>query len=100
MRVLIIGGTGLISTAICAQLLARGDEVTLYNRGQREWRIPGQVRHIRGDRTRHATFERQMAEAGTFDIEDSATFPAYDRIIASCSRLAKDLAQEVLVVDA
>ncbi len=67
MRVLIIGGTGLISTAICAQLLARGDEVTVFNRGQREWRIPGQVRHIRGDRTRHATFERQMAEAGTFD---------------------------------
>jgi nucleoside-diphosphate-sugar epimerase len=67
MRVLIIGGTGLISTAICAQLLARGDEVTVYNRGQRERRIPGQVRHIRGDRTAHAAFERQMAEAGTFD---------------------------------
>ncbi len=67
MRVLIIGGTGLMSTAICAQLLARGDEVTVYNRGQRESRVPGQVRHIRGDRTQHGTFERQMAEAGAFD---------------------------------
>ena len=34
MRVLIIGGTGLISTAITRTLIARGDAVVLYNRGQ------------------------------------------------------------------
>ena len=33
MRTLILGGTGLISTAITAQLLARGDEVTHLTRG-------------------------------------------------------------------
>ena len=33
MRVLIIGGTGLISTALTRALIARGDDVTLYNRG-------------------------------------------------------------------
>ena len=31
MQVLIIGGTGLISTAITRELIARGDDVTLYN---------------------------------------------------------------------
>jgi nucleoside-diphosphate-sugar epimerase len=35
MRVLILGGTGLISTQITQQLLARGDEVWHFNRGQR-----------------------------------------------------------------
>ena len=34
MRVLIIGGTGLINTAITRCLIARGDAVTVYNRGQ------------------------------------------------------------------
>ena len=40
MKVLIIGGTGLISTAITKQLLERGDDVTLFNRGKSEARIP------------------------------------------------------------
>ena len=40
MRVLIIGGTGLISTAITRALIARGDNVTLYNRGQTKADIP------------------------------------------------------------
>jgi len=33
MKILIIGGTGLISTAIVNQLVDRGDDVTVYNRG-------------------------------------------------------------------
>jgi len=72
MHVLIIGGTGLISTSIVDQLLARGDEVTLFNRGQTEARLadPGRVRHLRGDRRDFTAFEGQMqAEAarGRFD---------------------------------
>lgn len=67
MKILIIGGTGLISTGITPLLLARGDEVTLYNRGLHEQQFPGSPRHIHGDRTAYATFEAQMAEAGPFD---------------------------------
>jgi len=66
MRVLIIGGTGLISTAITRQLVARGDEVVLYNRGQREAEIPP-VRRIVGDRNDYAVFEAQVGELGPFD---------------------------------
>lgn len=40
VKVLIIGGTGLISTSITRPLLERGDDVTLYNRGKSEARIP------------------------------------------------------------
>lgn len=67
MKVLIIGGTGLISTAITRFLVERGDEVTLYNRGMTEMRIPHKPKRILGDRTDYTVFESQMAEAGPFD---------------------------------
>ena len=67
MKVLIIGGTGLISTAISRQLLERGDEVTLYNRGKSEVRFPDGAKFIHGDRRDYPAFETQMAEAGHFD---------------------------------
>ena len=67
MNILIIGGTGLISTAITRELVARGDRVTHFNRGQSAAQgVPG-VRTIVGDRTDYATFERQMAEIGPWD---------------------------------
>ena len=67
MKILIIGGTGLISTPITRLLLERGDDVSLYNRGQRETRWAGQVTRLHGDRNDFAAFEAQMREAGPFD---------------------------------
>jgi nucleoside-diphosphate-sugar epimerase len=65
MRVLIIGGTGLISTAIVDHLLAQGDDVTIFNRGISAVRFAGaeRVRVLRGDRHDFAAFETQMHEA-------------------------------------
>ena len=68
MRVLIIGGTGLISTAITRALIVRGDDVTLYTRGQTEADIPEGYDTIIGNRKDYAVFEAQMAEAGNFDV--------------------------------
>jgi len=67
MRILIIGGTGLISSAITRFLIERADDVTLYNRGISEPRHPRRVKRIPGDRTDHTAFEAQMAKAGPFD---------------------------------
>jgi nucleoside-diphosphate-sugar epimerase len=68
MKILIIGGTGLISTSITRQLLERGqDEVTLFNRGTTEARIPAGCKVIHGDRKDYSRFEQQMQDAGTFD---------------------------------
>ncbi len=67
MRVLVVGGTGIISTGISRLLLKRGDEVILYNRGQRPPLFEGDYVTINGDRKNFAAFEREMAEAGTFD---------------------------------
>ncbi|MEP7050068.1 MAG: NAD-dependent epimerase/dehydratase family protein [Pseudomonadota bacterium] len=50
LNALIVGGTGLISTGISKQLLARGAQVTVYNRAQREPALPAGVRQITGDR--------------------------------------------------
>lgn len=67
MRVLIIGGTGIISTGISRLLIERGDDVVLYNRGQRQSQVEGNFTTMNGDRKEFAAFEKQMAEAGTFD---------------------------------
>lgn len=67
MNILIIGGTGTISTPITQFLLERGDAVTLYNRGRTEARIPSGAVVLHGDRNDFAVFEPQMQGAGPFD---------------------------------
>jgi nucleoside-diphosphate-sugar epimerase len=66
MRVLIIGGTGLISTGITKHLLARGADVTHFNRGQRG-ASPQGVTKLIGDRSDFAAFEQQMSREA-FDV--------------------------------
>lgn len=78
MNILIIGGTGLISTAITRQLVERGDNVTLYNRGQRCADIPD-VAQMHGDRTDYPAFEAQMRESGPWDaVIDMVAFRPED----------------------
>lgn len=66
-KVLVIGGTGLISTAIVNQLFERGDDVTVFNRGKTEARIPTSVKRVYGDRKDYQSFENRIRELGTFD---------------------------------
>jgi nucleoside-diphosphate-sugar epimerase len=67
MKILIIGGTGLISTPMTHFLLERGDDVTLYNRGDTPSRVPDGTKVAHGDRQQYAAFEAQMRDLGTFD---------------------------------
>lgn len=67
MHVLFIGGTGLISTAIARQLLETGHQVTLFNRGKTESRLPPGAQTITGDRKDYAAFERTFADK-TYDV--------------------------------
>jgi len=67
MNVLVIGGTGLIITAVTRQLLDKGYDVTIFNRGKSEDRTAGGAKKITGDRKDYPTFEKQMSEAGKFD---------------------------------
>jgi nucleoside-diphosphate-sugar epimerase len=60
MRALLIGGTGLISTGIVKHLLARGAEVTMFNRSQRENTLGADVKTVVGDRN-DASFVRTFS---------------------------------------
>lgn len=46
MKILIIGGTGTISSAITRQLAAAGHDLWLLNRGNRKDEVPAQVRQV------------------------------------------------------
>ncbi|MBM3959994.1 MAG: NAD-dependent epimerase/dehydratase family protein [SAR202 cluster bacterium] len=67
MRVLIIGGTGVISSGITPLLLRRGDEVVLYNRGASGVEFEGGFELVRGDRNDFAQFETAMKRQRPFD---------------------------------
>ncbi|MBP3259932.1 MAG: SDR family oxidoreductase [Prevotella sp.] len=49
MRILFIGGTGTISSAITQQLATTEHELWLLNRGNRKNEVPGNVKHIVAD---------------------------------------------------
>ena len=67
MKILIIGGTGLLSTAITRVLQERGQEVIHYNRGRADSQLAETPQTILGDRKEYSAFEAQMAAAGPFD---------------------------------
>ncbi len=67
MRVLIIGGSGLISVGIVTALRARGAEVTMFNRGKRAHDLPADVRVITGDRERVDEFVAAVSRQ-TWDV--------------------------------
>jgi nucleoside-diphosphate-sugar epimerase len=66
-KILVLGGTGLISTAITNLLLGNGEDVTVYNRGQRPARYLGKARTVRGDRNNLTAFENDMKDLARFD---------------------------------
>ena len=67
MDILIIGGTGLISSSIVRALVARDDRVTVLNRGMASRTVPDGVRRITCDRVDVARFQRAVAENGPWD---------------------------------
>lgn len=79
MRVLVIGGTGLISTAIVERLIETGHEPILYNRGTTTSRLSGPVRGLTGDRRDFEAFARSMRDVEVDAVIDMLT---YDRATA------------------
>ena len=51
MKVLVLGGTGVISREIVKLLLAEQHEVSVYNRGSKQLEFPGEIRVLTGDRS-------------------------------------------------
>ena len=92
MRVLLLGGTGLISVGIVKHLLARGDaDVTCFNRGRTPAKsddpLPDSVRQIHGDRN-DADAMRRAFDGERFDaVVDMIAFtPDHARATADLCR--------------
>lgn len=66
-RVLILGGTGIISTPISHQLIQRGDEVTVVNRAQHGDRIPAECQVVQADRYDAAGLGAALEGKGSWD---------------------------------
>jgi uncharacterized protein YbjT (DUF2867 family) len=55
MRVLVVGGTGFIGTALCTELKRRGHEVTAMSRNPGGDDLPGGVNKVKGDVTEYGS---------------------------------------------
>jgi nucleoside-diphosphate-sugar epimerase len=81
MKILIIGGTGNISTAISRALVERGDELFLFKRDPNLPAWLSRATVITGDRSRREEFERKLAAAGPFDcVLDMVAYEPEDAI--------------------
>ncbi len=67
MKVLFIGGTGLISEAVSKLAIARGIELYLFNRGKRDGFVPDGAKVITGD-IRDAHAAAAALEGHVFDV--------------------------------
>lgn len=66
MKLLIIGGTGVLSSAVVNEALVQGFSVTIVNRGKKKNAIPSGVELIKAD-YRNETVMREMLEGRHFD---------------------------------
>ncbi|WP_435102764.1 NAD-dependent epimerase/dehydratase family protein [Halarchaeum sp. P4] len=72
--VLVIGGTGLISTGVVRQLVAAGHDVTAFTRGERDTEVPPSVAHETGDRNDDARLADLAADVAPDVVVDMVCF--------------------------
>lgn len=65
MRILILGGTGFIGTHQVPYAVARGHQVTVFNRGRTQADLPASVERLRGDRN---TGDLKALEGRSWDV--------------------------------
>ncbi|MFI6595189.1 NAD-dependent epimerase/dehydratase family protein [Nonomuraea sp. NPDC050536] len=90
MRVLVLGGSGFLGRAIVEDALARGHQVTTFNRGQSNPDVPG-VEPVHGDRGVTADLER-LVDGRSWDlvIDVNGYVP---RVVGESARLLSGHAQ-------
>lgn len=67
MKALLIGGTGVISTAVSALAVQAGMELTVLNRGNRSVDVPAGARVLQGDMEDEAAI-RRLLQNERFDV--------------------------------
>ncbi|MFC7068682.1 NAD-dependent epimerase/dehydratase family protein [Halobaculum lipolyticum] len=74
MRVLVLGGTGLISTAITRQAVAAGHDVAVFTRGRSEADLPTSVDRVVGDRADRSALDRARTAVDPDCVIDMIAF--------------------------
>jgi nucleoside-diphosphate-sugar epimerase len=78
MKVLLIGGTGVISRCIVELLLEKSYEVTIFHRGKNKLKFNGEVREIIGDRRDSIDFKTKMKKVKVDFVIDMISFTHSD----------------------
>jgi len=94
LRILVLGGTGFIGPHQVRYALARGHQVTLFNRGKEPRAWPGAVEELIGDRN---TGDLKALEGRTWDvcIDNPTTLPFWVRDAGAV--LAGKVAQYIFI---
>jgi nucleoside-diphosphate-sugar epimerase len=95
-RVLVIGGTVFVGPSVVRQLAQAGHAVAIFHRGEHEIALPGDVRHIHGDRDRIAEHRAAIAAfAPEVVVDMRAMTEAQARAVAEAVR---GIARRLVVV--
>jgi len=78
MKTLVLGGSSFVGLHLVHELLRRGHEVTVFNRGQTPVEFPPDVKRLYGDRKDHDTL-RAVLGTGDFDaVLDTSAYVEED----------------------
>ena len=93
MNLLIIGGTGVLSSAVTAEALRKGIAVMMINRGKR--RIPEGVELVKADKNDHQTIAKAL-EGRSFDaVMDFVITTILSKKIAKISNVVDGEIKEI-----
>ncbi|MCL1987819.1 MAG: NAD-dependent epimerase/dehydratase family protein [Firmicutes bacterium] len=81
MNILVIGGTGVISTAIVDRLAELDNNVTVFNRGTRPVRYKSKVNVLTGDKTKTEQFNQTMKSQSFDAVIDMISYTKDDAAI-------------------
>jgi 2'-hydroxyisoflavone reductase len=96
LKILVLGGTGLIGPPMVRYAIARGHEITLFNRGKTNSHLFPDLEKLKGDRNDNlAALEEAVAAGRRWDavIDNTASIP---RWVAASAGLLKDAADYYL----
>jgi nucleoside-diphosphate-sugar epimerase len=78
MRILVIGGTGFIGRFAIEQLLAKGHELSVFDRGVTPANLPSEVNRIRGDRQHLTDYRKTFVQLAPDVVLDTIAFTKAD----------------------
>ncbi len=90
LKILVLGGTGLIGPPMVEYAIARGHEVTLFNRGKTKTHLFPELEKLRGDRADDlSAIETQVNAGRRWDavVDNTASIPRW--VTASAGLLAE-----------